>query len=95
LGRDEVERYLAEVEDWRSVEDHHITKTYRFKDFAGALAFVNAVGALAEQENHHPDVHLSWGEVRLDVWTHKIDGLTESDFILAAKSDALYGHASR
>ena len=75
--------------DWRVVEGHHLEKEYRFPDFAEALAFTNRTGAIAEEQGHHPDIHLSWGRVRLQIWTHKIDGLTESDFILAAKMDAI------
>ncbi len=72
---------------WRIVDGHHLEKEYVFPDFREALAFVNRVGELAEAEGHHPDVYLAWGRVRLQIWTHKIDGLTESDFILAAKAD--------
>ena len=72
---------------WSVVEEHHLTKTYPFKDFAQALAFVNRVGSVAEAEGHHPDIYLSWGSVRIDIWTHKAGGLTENDFILAAKAD--------
>ena len=74
---------------WRVVDDHHLDKTYEFADFVAALDFTNRVGALAEEQGHHPDIHLSWGRVGIEIWTHKIDGLTESDFILAAKIDAL------
>jgi len=74
---------------WRVVGGHHLEKEYRFKDFAQALAFTNRVGAMAEEQRHHPDVHLAWGRVRLEIWTHKIDGLTESDFVFAAKADRL------
>jgi 4a-hydroxytetrahydrobiopterin dehydratase len=81
--------------DWSIVESHHLARTFRFKDFAQALSFVNRIGAIAEQQGHHPDVHLSWGRVTVEVWTHKIDGLTESDFIYAAKCDeALAGAGS-
>ncbi len=73
--------------EWMVVNEHHLKKEYAFEDFAQALAFTNRVGAIAEEEGHHPDIHLSWGKVRLKIWTHKIDGLTESDFILAAKAD--------
>lgn len=66
-----------------------LEKSYAFPDFAQALAFVNKVGALAEAEGHHPDLHLAWGKVRIEIWTHAIGGLSESDFILAAKIDAL------
>jgi 4a-hydroxytetrahydrobiopterin dehydratase len=73
---------------WRVVDEHHLEKEYRFPDFATALAFTNQVGAIAEEEGHHPDIALAWGRVAVTIWTHKIDGLTRSDFILAAKIDA-------
>jgi len=73
--------------DWEVVKEHHLEKEYHFKDFKQALDFVNRVGAIAEAEGHHPDIYLAWGRVKLIIWTHKIDGLTESDFILAAKAD--------
>lgn len=73
--------------EWSVVDEHHLTKTYSFDDFAQALAFTNRVGAIAEEQGHHPDIALSWGKVGLTIYTHKIDGLTESDFILAAKAD--------
>ncbi len=72
---------------WEVVEDHHLKKSYQFDDFRQALDFTNRVGELAEDQGHHPDIHLAWGKVELMVWTHKIDGLTESDFIFAAKAD--------
>jgi 4a-hydroxytetrahydrobiopterin dehydratase len=71
------------------VSDHHLERRFAFKDFRQALAFTNRVGALAEEEGHHPDIYLAWGKVDLKIWTHTIDGLTESDFILAAKIDRL------
>lgn len=77
--------------DWAVVDDHHLFKTYRFPDFVTALAFVNRVGAVAEAEGHHPDVELTWGRVAIKIWTHAIDGLTESDFVLAAKADGARG----
>ena len=73
---------------WRVVDGHHLEKEYRFKDFRTALAFTNRVGEVAETQGHHPDIQLSWGKVKLTIWTHKINGLTESDFILAARADA-------
>jgi 4a-hydroxytetrahydrobiopterin dehydratase len=76
---------------WRVVEEHHLEKTYKFADFAEALAFTNAIGEIAEQQGHHPDIHLSYGKVRVNIHTHKIDGLTESDFVLAAKFDEASG----
>ena len=72
---------------WKVVQNHHLEKEYSFDDFRQALDFTNKVGELAEQQGHHPDIYLAWGKVRLTVWTHKIDGLTESDFVLAAKAD--------
>jgi 4a-hydroxytetrahydrobiopterin dehydratase len=77
---------------WEVVDEHHLEKEYKFKDFREALAFVNRVGELAEAQGHHPDIYLAWGKVKVTVWTHKIDGLTESDFILAAKADKLLSH---
>ena len=80
----------AELPAWEIVEEHHLSRTFRFKNFAEALAFVNRVGELAEREGHHPTIHFTWGEATVETWTHKIDGLTESDFILAAKIDELH-----
>lgn len=74
---------------WQIVNEHHLEKEYTFPDFKQALAFTNGVGELAEQEGHHPDIYLAYGKVKILLWTHKIDGLTESDFILAAKCDEL------
>jgi len=74
---------------WNVVDEHHLEKEHRFADFAEALAFTNKVGALAEKEGHHPDIHLAWGKATVTIWTHKIDGLTRSDFVLAAKIDQL------
>ena len=71
------------------VDEHHLEKEYKFSNFRQALAFTNEVGELADAEGHHPDIYLAWGKVKLMVWTHKIDGLTESDFIFAAKVDGL------
>ena len=92
LAGADVDRLLAELDRWSVERDHHLAKAFVFADFADALAFVNRVGALAEEQGHHPDMHLSWGKVRVLVWTHKVDGLTESDFILAAKIDEAYGN---
>lgn len=74
---------------WRVVDEHHLEFERAFPDFATALEYVNRVGAVAEAEGHHPDLYLTWGKVRISLYTHKIDGLTRSDFILAAKIDAL------
>jgi 4a-hydroxytetrahydrobiopterin dehydratase len=70
---------------WRAVQEHHLEKEFTFKDFREALDFTNRVGEIAESQNHHPDIYLAWGKVKVTIWTHKIDGLTESDFVLAAK----------
>ncbi len=74
---------------WRVVDEHHLEKNFTFPDFAQALSFTNAVGAIAEREGHHPDIYLAWGKARVQMWTHKVDGLTRSDFILAAKIDQI------
>ena len=88
LNQREFSEFLDKLgEGWRVVNAHHLEKEYRFKDFRTALAFTNRVGELAETQGHHPDIYLTWGKVRLAIWTHKIDGLTESDFIFAAKAD--------
>ncbi|MCB0712472.1 MAG: 4a-hydroxytetrahydrobiopterin dehydratase [Ignavibacteriae bacterium] len=76
-------------ESWQVVEEHHLQKEFSFDGFASALDFTNKVGAIAEDEGHHPDIYLAWGKVGITIWTHKIDGLTESDFILAAKVDQI------
>jgi 4a-hydroxytetrahydrobiopterin dehydratase len=79
---------LKELEQgWALNGQGHLERTYRFKDFREAIAFANRVGEVAEAESHHPDLHVAWGSCRVEIWTHKIDGLTESDFILAAKAD--------
>jgi len=90
LNEREYEELLEKLGGgWQVVDDHHLEKEYRFKDFRAALAFTNRVGELAEAQGHHPDIHLSWSKVRLVIWTHKINGLTESDFIFAAKADVV------
>jgi 4a-hydroxytetrahydrobiopterin dehydratase len=88
-GKD-LERLESELGNgWEVADGHHLEKEYEFKDFREALAFTNKVGELAESQGHHPDIYLAWGKVKLTVWTHKVDGLTESDFVLAAKADRL------
>lgn len=76
--------------DWSIIGEHHLEKEFTFKDFKEAWDFVNKVGEIAESEGHHPDIYLAWGKVKITLWTHKIDGLTESDFILAAKVDKVF-----
>lgn len=75
--------------DWQIV-DGHLVKEYRFADFREALDFTNRIGEMAEQQDHHPDIQLAWGRVRLEVWTHTIGGLSESDFVVAARADAIH-----
>lgn len=76
--------------EWQIVDEHHLERRYPFEDFRQALDFTIAVGEMSEEQGHHGDIHLSWGKVRLEIWTHKIDGLTESDFVWAAKAEALF-----
>jgi 4a-hydroxytetrahydrobiopterin dehydratase len=75
---------------WQINKDDHLERLYTFSDFARALDFVNKVGAIAEAEGHHPDLYLAWGKCKVEIWTHKINGLTESDFYLAAKADRAF-----
>jgi 4a-hydroxytetrahydrobiopterin dehydratase len=85
----ELRELHRQVDDWDVVDEHHLARAFKFPDFATALGFVNRVGELAEEQGHHPGIFLTWGRVRIEIWTHKIDGLTQSDFILAAKIDKL------
>ncbi len=71
------------------IDNHHLVRSYKFANFEQALDFVNQVGAIADEQNHHPDIYLAWGKVKVEIWTHKINGLTESDFIFAAKVDQI------
>ncbi|MBV8858673.1 MAG: 4a-hydroxytetrahydrobiopterin dehydratase [Acidobacteria bacterium] len=87
LGVEETGPLLAQLEGWRVEEEHHLSKEYEFSNFAAALDFVNRVGAVAEAEGHHPDIEFGWGYARLKIYTHAIDGLSESDFILAERID--------
>jgi 4a-hydroxytetrahydrobiopterin dehydratase len=89
LRGEELGRFVSQLTGWKVAAEHHLVKMFVFPDFRTALDFVNRVGAIAEAEGHHPDLYLSWGKVEVRTWTHKIDGLTESDFILAAKIDQL------
>ena len=75
---------------WEIVDEHHLDGTYEFEDFRDAFEFTKEVGELAEEEWHHPDIHLAWGEVEIEMWTHKIDGLHDTDFIMAARMDRIY-----
>ena len=89
LGREEVEKLMDQVPGWEVVNNHHLRKEFKFDDFKQTLGFVNRVGDLAEEQWHHPDINFGWGRAEVTIWTHKINGLTESDFILAAKIDRL------
>ena len=81
--------FRQQVPEWQVVDEHHLIRAYKFPDFRSALAFVNKVGELAEEQGHHPDILLAWGKVEITIWTHAVNGLTESDFILAAKIQRL------
>jgi 4a-hydroxytetrahydrobiopterin dehydratase len=87
LNADQILRLKADTPAWSVIGDHHIQRTFQSADFKTALELVNRIGAIAEEEGHHPDIGLAWGKVEVTIWTHKIDGLTQSDFILAAKID--------
>jgi 4a-hydroxytetrahydrobiopterin dehydratase len=89
LAGKELDALSKQVPKWKVMNDHHITRAFKFADFRQALAFVNKVGHLAEEQGHHPDIFLAWGKAEITTWTHAINGLTESDFILAAKIDKL------
>ena len=85
-----IKNLLEQLADgWEVIDEHHLEKEYKFKNFVQALDFVNKVGQLAESQGHHPDIHLGWGRVKLITWTHKIDGLHKNDFIFASKADEL------
>ena len=87
LGAEQIAPLLAQLDGWQVVDNHHLAKRYAFDDFVSALAFVNRVGEVAEANGHHPDLYLTWGKASTEIYTHKIDGLAEADFILAAKCD--------
>lgn len=88
-GKD-LAKFAKQVKGWKVVRSHHLEKEYRFKNFLEALKFTNKVGKVAEGMGHHPDVFLAWGKVKLTIFDHQAGGLTESDFVLAAKSDRLF-----
>ena len=87
LNAEQIKPLAIQVENWHVISNHHIEREFKFPDFRTALNFTNKIGAVAEAQGHHPDIFLGWGKVGVKIWTHKIDGLTESDFILAAKID--------
>jgi 4a-hydroxytetrahydrobiopterin dehydratase len=90
LNGEELRKLSGELPDWKVIEEHHLAKSFLFPDFRQALDFVNRVGEVAKQQGHHPDLTLSWGKVDVVIFTHKIRGLTESDFVLGAKIDRVY-----
>ncbi len=90
LAPAERQELQAELKDWSIVDDHHLEREFKFRDFKSALEWVNKVGAIAEAEGHHPDLYLAWGTVRVTIWSHAINNLTISDFVLAAKIDRLF-----
>lgn len=88
MGKAKAHEMLNQLDSgWTLNDGGHLERLYKFRDFAQALAFVNKIGSVAEEEGHHPDIYLAWGKCKVEIWTHKIDGLTESDFYIAAKSD--------
>ncbi len=91
----ELRAFSDQLPDWTAIEEHHIAKTFLFPDFRQALAFGNQVGELAEEQGHHPDLTLSWGKVDVVIFTHKIRGLSESDFVLGAKIDRMHFQGKR
>jgi 4a-hydroxytetrahydrobiopterin dehydratase len=89
LAGEELASLVEQVPQWKVIDGHHLVRTFTFPDFKQALAFTNKAGAIAEEQGHHPDILLAWGKAEVTTWTHKINGLTESDFILAAKIDRI------
>ncbi len=90
LTGESLQQYIQQVDDdWKVVDEHHIERTFAFDDFQQALDFVNQVGALAEEEGHHPNIEFTWGKATITLYTHEMDGLSPNDFILAAKIDRI------
>ncbi len=89
LSTEEIAGLHRHVPEWEIILGHHLRRTFRFEDFKDALRFVNRVGEVAEAEGHHPNISFTWGLVEVEIWTHAIDGLAETDFVLAAKIDRL------
>lgn len=90
LSAAEIAPLLPHLDGWEVLNDRRLVRTYAVKNFAQAMTLANRIGAIAEEQAHHPDLHVAWGRVGVEVWTHKIDGLTESDFVFAAKCDRAY-----
>jgi len=89
----EIHKYLKKIDDWdvkkNSKKNHYLEKKFKFKNFIESQRFVNKVGSIAEAEGHHPDINFGWGYAKIEIFTHAIEGLAESDFILAAKIDQI------
>jgi 4a-hydroxytetrahydrobiopterin dehydratase len=90
LTHDQIAPLLAQLEGWQIEDDKKLIKVFKLKNWLEAVDFVNRISPLAEAQGHHPDLYVRWGEVRVYLWTHKIDGLTESDFYMAAKIDRVF-----
>ena len=88
LNTEEANILLEQIPSW-AIKSGHVFNKFKFKDFKEAMDFVNKVADIAEQEGHHPDIKISWNKVDIELWTHAIDGLSENDFILAAKIDGI------
>ncbi len=95
LRGSELAALAAKLPLWSVVNEHHLQREYRFKNFAHALIFVNSAGIVAEEQNHHPEITFTWGRATVRVWTHSIDGLARGDFVLAAKIERLYETTAR
>jgi len=89
IAEEKREQLLLELNEWEIIDKHHLSKSYQLKNFKEALDLVNKISTTAEVENHHPDIEFGWGYVRVKIYTHKIENLTESDFVLAAKIDKI------
>jgi 4a-hydroxytetrahydrobiopterin dehydratase len=89
LKGEALHSFSHQLPNWKVVDEHQVSRVFKFPDFKNALQFVNRVGELAEEQGHHPDVFLAWGKVEITLWTHAVNGLTESDFVMAAKIDQI------
>ena len=91
MEKKEIDKYLNNLGNgWKVNSKGHINKEYKFQDFIEAMKFANKIAEIAEKEGHHPDLHISWGSCKVEIWTHKINGLAESDFYLAAKIEEIF-----
>ena len=90
LSSADIAKYCEEIPSWRVIDNHHLSKSFKFEDYRETIAFVNKLADLAERVGHHPAIYVTYGEARVDIWTHKVNGLTENDFVLAAKTDMLH-----